>query len=208
MSATSSNDKSTTRKSPQRRAIFQFLFGGLFPVIGFTVVEEYYGPIWGIITGMAFGLGEMAWEFASTRHVSMITWVSNILILVLGGVSLVSQDGIWFKLQPALIEAAFAFGLIGSVAMGRPLMILLAQKQGQQLTETMTVFFRAVSFRLGVFFLAHAGLATWAAFKWSTTAWALLKGLGLTLSMLVYVFAEFFFLRRKVRRNPTSHPIR
>ena len=35
------------------------LFGGLLPVIAFTVIEERYGVIWGVISGMAFSVGEM-----------------------------------------------------------------------------------------------------------------------------------------------------
>jgi intracellular septation protein len=49
--------------------------------------------------------------------------------------------------------------------------------------------------------LAHAVLATWAALHWSTEAWALLKGMGLTVSMLIYMIAEVVWARVKIKRQ-------
>jgi intracellular septation protein len=58
-----------------------------------------------------------------------------------------------------------------------------------------------LTIRMALFFLFHAALATWAALYWSTTAWALLKGLGFTGSFILYMLVEVIFLRRKARRS-------
>ena len=88
-----------------------FIFGGLLPVLAFTLIEEYHGPVWGTVAGMIFGLGEIIYEKVRFKKVSTITWIGNAMILGLGGLSIISQDGIWFKLQPALFMLSLGYTL-------------------------------------------------------------------------------------------------
>src|SRR4051812_8922273 len=106
------------------KAQFKSLFlGGLLPVIIFTVIEEYYGTLWGLVAGMIFGVGEILWELYSRGKVDSMTWGGNGILLVLGGISLITQEGLWFKLQPALIEIAFAGILWGSLFLKKSLLL-------------------------------------------------------------------------------------
>lgn len=193
---------SPTNPKQQLRSL---LIAGLLPVIAFTIIEEKYGVLWGLVAGMVFGVGEIAFEWFRHKRVSGVTLAGNGLLLTLGVVSLLTQEGIWFKLQPALIEGAFALLLIGSVVWGKPLLVVLMQKQGvfEKVPVEAHGFLRArfagLTFRVGVFFGLHAAIATWAAFYWSTTAWATLKGLGFTLSLFAYMGLEMLLMRRQAR---------
>lgn len=180
-----------------KKAFLSFFFGGLLPVIAFTVIEEKYGTVAGIIAGMVFGGGEILWEAIAYRKVSAITWGGNALILILGAISLKANEGIWFKLQPSIMELVFAVVFIGSTLLGKPLLLSLAEKQGQKISEPMREFFPGLNIRIGIFFILHAALAAWAAFYWSTSAWAILKGVGFTVSFIVYMFAEMFWMRKR-----------
>lgn len=179
--------------------MLSFFFGGLLPVIAFTVVEEKYGTIWGIIAGMIFGGGEIIYEYFTQKKVSTITWGGNSLIIVLGAFSLFFKEGIWFKLQPAIMEFIFALVLWSSLLMKKSLLAAMAEKQGQQVPPIVEVFMKAMTFRIGLFLLFQAALATWAAFEWSTEAWALLKGVGFTGSFIVYMIFEAFYLRFRIK---------
>ena len=192
-----------TQNNP-KKFLRTFFLGGLLPVIAFTVIEEKYGTLWGIIAGMIFGVGEIIWELLTTRRVDPITWAGNGMLLVLGTVSLIAKEGIWFKMQPAIMEAAIAIALIVSVILKKPALIAMAQKQGQVIHPQMHGAFAGLTFRIGIFFAAHAALATWAALKWSTTAWAFLKGIGFTLSMVLYMAGEGFYLRHKAKKAPQA----
>ncbi|MCM2323974.1 MAG: septation protein IspZ [Oligoflexia bacterium] len=193
----------TRPPTSKKQALRALVLGGLLPVVAFTVIEESYGIVWGVVAGMVFGVGEIAWERLKVGRVSPVTYGGNGMILVLGGVSLLTQEGIWFKLQPALIEALMALALWGSVLAGRPLMSLMAEKQlPAHAAPAAVARFRSLmggmTVRFGAFFGAHASLATWAAFEWSTRAWGLLKGVGFTVSFLVYVLAEGLLLRYRI----------
>ncbi|MBC7372223.1 MAG: septation protein IspZ [Bdellovibrionaceae bacterium] len=184
--------------SKGKQAALSFFFGGLLPLIAFTVIEENYGVIAGLIAGMIFGVGEIVFELVKHRRVSTMTWIGNGLLLILGGVSLISSEGIWFKLQPALMEGAFALALWGSCVMRKPLLVVMAEKQGQTFPDAVKSKLFGVTWRTGFFFAIHTGLATWAAIDWSTTNWALLKGVGFTVSFVVYLGLEVFYLRHSL----------
>ncbi|MFZ3230639.1 MAG: septation protein IspZ [Pseudobdellovibrio sp.] len=180
--------------TPKSQALALF-FGGLLPVIAFTVIEEKYGTFAGLITGMIFGAGEIAYELIKNKKVSTITWIGNSMLLGLGVISLLSSEGIWFKLQPAILEFGFFIFLLASWFMKKPFMKMMIEKQNPMAPEFLKQRMGGMTFRLSFFFLAHAILATWAAFKWTSEQWVFLKGVGLTVSMIIYMFIEVFWAR-------------
>jgi intracellular septation protein len=190
-------------RGPGWKALF---FGGLLPVVAFTLIEDNYGTVAGIIAGLVFGLGEIIYELRTERKVSAITWIGNGLLLGLGGLSLISEDGIWFKLQPALFEIFFALALWGSLLMKKNILLLMAEKQGQVIPDILRKPMNGMSFRLGIFFIIQAALAVWAALYWSTQAWALLKGVGLTVSFVVWMAAEIFWIRFSIKKSSERIP--
>ncbi|WP_255490224.1 inner membrane-spanning protein YciB [Bdellovibrio sp. KM01] len=194
------------QNSAKSKAMAVF-FAGLLPVIAFTVIEDQYGTIAGLIAGMVFGVGEICFELYKHKKVQKITWIGNGLLLVLGGVSLISDEGIWFKMQPAIMEAAFAIALWVSWYIKKPLIVVLAEQQGQKLPEFMKTRMSGMTFRMGIFFAAHAVLATWAALHWTSNAWALLKGVGLTVSLIVYMLLEVLYIRRSAMKALTPEQI-
>lgn len=186
--------------SPKAQALGLF-FGGLLPVIAFTIIEEKYGVIAGLIAGMIFGAGEIIYELIRYKKVSTITWIGNGMLLGLGAISLVSSEGIWFKLQPALLEFGFFIFLLGSWILKKPFMKLMIEKQNPNAPEFLKERMSGMTFRLSLFFLAHAILATYAAFYWSTEAWAILKGVGLTVSMIFFMVGEILWARFQLGRQ-------
>ncbi len=153
---------------------------------------------------MIFGVGEILWELYSEKKVSGITLASNAMILALGGVSLFTQEGIWFKMQPAIMEAVFAIVLVISWLIKKPILLKLieAQQKKQQdqamnIPDVLKNGLSGMTLRTGVFFAVHATLAVHAALYWSNESWALLKGVGLTISFILYMFGEMLFIRLK-----------
>jgi intracellular septation protein len=189
-----------SQASPKAQAMSLFV-AGLLPVIAFTLIEEYYGTIAGLIAGMVFGFGEICWELFKYKKVQKITWIGNGMLLSLGAVSLISSEGIWFKLQPAVMEGIFAILCWGSLLLGKNLIVYLAEQQGQDIPDFLKIRMKGMTFRIGLFFAIHAALAVWAAFSWTTTNWALLKGVGLTVSFILYIIIEGLGMRSAVKKS-------
>jgi len=114
--------------SPQRSKMLRsLLFGGVLPIVAYTIVEEVFGILWGLVAGMVLAVGEILWEWKTRKHVDAITWTGSGILLTLGLVSLITSDGIWFRLQPAILEGIMGIGLLVSLAMGKPFLNLLAK---------------------------------------------------------------------------------
>lgn len=194
-----------SKAKSQALALF---FGGLLPVIAFTVIEEKYGTVAGLIAGIVFGLGEVLFETIKYKKVSAMTWIGNGLLFSLGGASLFLNDGLWFKLQPAIIEFGIFMFLSGSCFIKKPILKLMIEKQNPETPEFIKQSLSGITLRLSFFMLAHALLATYAAFFWSSESWALLKGLGLILSTILYMVLESLYLRLKIKRDADNnqHP--
>lgn len=192
----------TLSPGPSKKSqALSFFFGGVLPIVAFTIIEDNYGPLWGTVAGMIFGVGELFYEKVKFKKIATITWVGNGMILGLGGISIFTNDGIWFKLQPAILEAFFALLLWGSLIAKKNLLLMMAEKQGQQIPDILKVRFNGLTFRIGIFMATHSVLAVWAAFYWSTSAWAWLKGAGLTISFIAYMIIELIFIRKKIQRK-------
>lgn len=177
------------------------VFGGLLPVLAFTVIEEWKGPVWGTIAGLTLGAGEILYEWRKEGRVSSFTWTSNLFILVLGIIAIFTQEGLWFKLQPALLMLAMAGWVAVSSWRRAPLLVSLARKQNPEAPSEIFEFLKALNLRLGLFFLAAASLSVHAAWAWPTRAWALLKGAGLPILLLLYLTAEVALFRLRNRRR-------
>lgn len=199
----------TVPNKPQNTAR-ALILGGIIPVVIFTLVEEYYGTLWGLVAGMVFGVGEILYEKITRNKVDGITWIGNGLLIGMGAISLFTNEGIWFKLQPAIIEVFMAGLFIGSVLIRKPFLLMMAKKQNMFATvpdlvrEHMEKTFSGLTFRIGLFFLLHAVLATWAALHWSTRAWAILKGVGFTGSLFVYMGLEIVVMKLRMKQPPRS----
>jgi intracellular septation protein len=178
----------------------QLFWGGIVPLAAYALIENYYGLIWGLVAGLALGGFEIAYEYFKKQKVSRITLYSNALLFSMGIISLITNDGIWFKLQPALLELIITCVLWGALLYKVNPILWLVKQQGLTWPEELQKFSWYFSFRLGLFFLIHAVLAAYAAIYWSTEAWVILKGIGLTLSLIVYFVVELF-IQFKLRKR-------
>lgn len=177
-----------------------FLIGGILPIVAFTFIEDHYGVVAGLIAAMIFGVGELSYEYIRFKKIERITLIGNALVIGLGLLSLWSTDGIWFKLQPALLCLIFAGALIVSSFLKKPLLVGLARAQNAEIPELALVFMSSLNWRLGIFFIFQAALGTWAALHWSTTQWALLKGIGLPVMMFLYMIVEVLIFRLGLKK--------
>lgn len=181
--------------TPRQAAIRNFLLGGALPIAAFAIVEQLYGTMGGVIAGLVFGGGEMGWELWRLGRVQGITLLSNSLVLVLGLLSLWEDNGVFFKMQPAIFLLVFAAVFLGSAVLGKHFMVEAAKKQNPGLPPDLLERFRGVTVRVGFLFVALAALSAWSALHWTTAAWAALKGIGLPIMLGAYLVLEVLVIR-------------
>ena len=192
----------------------------LFPVILFFATFKYYGgnpegaaALVGSLLGSAVldvkqapillativvivaTMAQIAWVHFRHGKVDKMLWVSLVLVVVFGGMTLIFQDETFIKWKPTILYWVFA----GSMAFAtlvlkkNPMRALL----GEQLTLPDPVWTK-MTLSWIAFFLFMGALNLVVAFNFPTDTWVNFKlfgGMGL---MLVFVLAQGMMLSKYV----------
>ena len=171
---------------------------GFIPLFVFILIDEIWGTRAGLVAALVIGVAELGWIGYREKRFERFVLFDTLLLLVLGGISIVLDNDIFFKLKPGLIElilcAVLAFSAFSKVnllaLMGKRYLkdVELSSGQMQQMKQSMKWMF--------YLFLAHTLLVFYAAFYLSDAAWAFISG-GLFYILFGVVFL-FEFAKQKV----------
>ena len=184
-----------------RAQLLKKLLPGFIPLFVFIAADEIWGTKIGLFVAIAVGVAEMAYVAVREKRFEKFVLFDTLLLVVLGGVSILLDNDIFFKLKPGLIElilvavlAISAFSEVNIVGMmGQRYMkdVEFSTAQMQQMRQSMkSLFF--------IFFI-HTILVFYSAFFMSKEAWAFISG-GL-FYIIFGVYFLFEFLRQKKKQK-------
>jgi intracellular septation protein len=197
----------TAEPKPQGQNHF-FLISFL-PAIAYWYLEEKYPLRVAIAGGLILAVIEIALEKIVTKHVHKISVFNFFLILFLGGLSLLGDEGIWFKLQP-FFTGCFMGGYISYKAWRGQgilyeMMTMMPKPASAQSSGTIPEFLWApLERRLGFFMIIYGFFMGTLAIWFSTDLWTFFKTIGFYLSFGLYMLVEMFFLRTKLKQHMIS----
>ena len=168
--------------------------------IGLTAIGERLAPILlATSVAIAASVAQVSWLLALRRRVDTMLWVSLVLIVVMGGLTLWLQDPAFIMWKPTLLYWTFATTLAGSAWLLRRNLIRTLMGEQLQLPPAVWarlnaawVGFFAVMGALNLYVARHFDEATWVSFK-------LYGGIGL---MLLFVAAQGVWLSRHLPDTP------
>ena len=184
-----------------RAQLLKKLLPGFIPLFVFIAADEIWGTKIGLFVAIAVGVAEMAYVAVKEKRFEKFVLFDTLLLVVLGGVSILLDNDIFFKLKPGLIElilvavlAISAFSEVNIVGMmGQRYMkdVEFSTAQMQQMRQSMKSLF--------FIFLIHTILVFYSAFFMSKEAWAFISG-GL-FYIIFGVYFLFEFLRQKKKQK-------
>jgi len=170
---------------------------GLVPLLIFILADEIWGTMVGLYVALGFGITEFLFYYIKDRIVDRFILLDTLLLLLLGAVSIVFENDIFFKIKPALVEAillsVIAFSLWGPKnilkAMSERYMgeIRLDAMQEKSMRNSMIAIFLITAF--------HIILILFSAFYMSKEAWFFISG------GLYYIFFGAFFVFMIIRNR-------
>jgi len=165
------------------------LLPGFLPLIIFIVVDEIWGTRAGLLVAIFFGFSELIIILLKERRFDWFIIFDTALLILLGAVSLLTENEIFFKLKPAFINLIFCV-IIGLSAFSSKNLLLLYSKRyikdlpdDSRLHEEMRKTFRMIFW----LFLIHTLLIVYSAYYMSKASWAFISG------GLLYIMFAFFF---------------
>lgn len=179
---------------------------GLLPLFVFIAVDEIYGTEIGLYTALAFGLAELVFTRIREKRYDGFILFDTAFLVVLGGVSILLENAIFFKLKPAAIELVMCV-ILGAAA-ARPEILLHAMRERYMknmefnVTEQGIKSMRRMMTLLASVFLLHTALTVYAAFFMSERAWGFISGVLFYIIFGVIFAGQIITLKiRKIRYN-------
>ena len=177
----------------------QFFLISFLPAIAYWYLEENYSLQIALIGGSALAVVEITLEKIFTKHVHSISKFNFYLIVVLGAIAFIGNEGIWFKLQPFFTGIFMGGYLLFRVLTGTGLMVETMESMGREIPDKDA--FKSLERDLGVFMILYGIFMAFVAFKLSTSQWTFFKTIGFYIVSIFFFIVEMVILRRKVKKK-------
>jgi len=180
------------------------LLPGFIPLFVFIAIDEIWGTRAGLVAALVIGVAEMVWIWIKEKRFDRFVLFDTGLLFVLGSVSIVLDNDIFFKLKPGLVELILCAVLAVSAFSKLNIIGLMTQRymKDMELNEQQMAQFRKTMQLMFFVFLFHTGLVFYSAFYLSNEAWAFISG-GLFYIIFALVFGyEFIKQRLRLRKKP------
>lgn len=169
-------------------------------LLGSGAVAQSQAPILvATVVVMLATAAQIGWVWFRHGRVDRMLWISLVLVVVFGGLTLIFQDETFIKWKPTLLYWIFA----GSMAFAAAVLKKNAIRAmlGEQIQLPEPVWMR-LNLSWMAFFVLMGALNLFVAFNFSTDTWVNFKlfgGMGL---MLVFVLIQGVFLSRYLEDKP------
>ncbi|ODV13077.1 MAG: septation protein A [Rubrivivax sp. SCN 70-15] len=172
-----------------------------FMVSGGSVGAQQAPVLLATVVVIVATLAQVAWLKLRGRKVDTMLWVSLVLVVVLGGLTIWFHNETFIKWKPSVLYWAMGTALwLSPLLAGKNLLKVML---GEQLQLPAKVWHR-LNFAWVAFFAGMGLLNLWVAYSFSTDAWVNFKlfgGIGL---MLVFTIAQGLYLSRHIDETPRA----
>jgi len=171
------------------KELLKKMLPGLVPLLIFILADEIWGTKAGLIVAIAVGVAEFVFIRIRTKKNDGFILLDTALLILMGVVSIILDNEIFFKIKPAVIETILAVILGISVFSSRNLLLKMSSRyiKGIEFTDFQANMFKK---SLKVFFfmtLIHIVLVIISAFYMNNEAWVFVSG------PLFYIFFALYF---------------
>jgi intracellular septation protein len=170
------------------------------PALAYWLLETYSSLEVALAGGIGLGIIEMIFEKKFTGHVHSLSRLNVGLIVVLGMISLIAKEGIWFKLQPTFTGLSLSGVLFYKKIKGRSLLVDLLS-DFKQYPPLPANAYKMMEWHLALFMVCFSVFMVQVAFYQSTATWLFWKTGGFYLAFTTFMVVEVVYLRWHLRRK-------
>lgn len=178
---------------------------GLLPLFVFIAVDEIYGVEAGLYAALGFGVVELIFTWFRERRVDRFILFDTGFLIVLGGISILLENPVFFKLKPALLESVICI-ILGAAA-AKPEIFLKAmtgrymKNMELNVTNDGIKAMKKMMLILTLIFLLHTALTVYSAFFMSERAWGFISGVLFYIIFGVIFAVQMIVLKIRKKRD-------
>ena len=184
------------------KSFIKTLLPGLLPIFIFIIADEIWGTKIGLYVAISFGIIELIFRYIKTKKIEYFILGDIGLLLLLGGISIATENEIFFKLKPALIESILVVILSFSIFSPKNIVLEMSKRyiQSGQFNSLQQKTLRKSMLHILCITTFHILLIIYSAFFMSKEAWAFISGGLFYILFLGYFTIEFIRNKRKYTR--------
>ncbi len=169
--------------------LLKTILPGMLPLLVFILADEIWGTEIGLYIAVAFGVIQLIVIYFKEKKFDKFVFFDTLLIVIMGAISIILENDIFFKLKPAIIGLILVAILGISAYSPKNIMMKMSERylRGFEMNELQQkAMLRNIRIMFWIF-LAHTFLVFYSAFFMSKEAWAFISGV-----LFYLVFAGFF----------------
>lgn len=166
--------------------------------MAYWYLDEHYPVKIALIGGISLSVLEILFEKIYNKKVHALSQFNFFLILFLGGLSLMGDDGIWFKLQPAIsfwgVSVFFIYRLRAGSGVFSEMMEAMDQSK-----RPPDFLIKAMEVHMTYLFVLYGVLMAVLAIWFSTSVWVFFKTAGLYIILILFMGVQFFLNKKRMK---------
>tara|TARA_B100000925_G_scaffold8886_1_gene6351 strand:- start:14323 stop:14877 length:555 start_codon:yes stop_codon:yes gene_type:complete len=175
---------------------------GILPLVVFCILDTFLSVKKALIFALILAALEALYTYYTFGELDVVTGLSFLLLILLGGMSFYKESSIYFKFQPVVLSVFLGVYLLFTYFFSEPFFVVIIKKYGNLLMSNSLEIYESPhlrkmlidsTFTSGIGFLLHGAITAWAAVKLSNFWWLICRGVFFYLILfLSFLVARFF----------------
>lgn len=176
----------------------RFFFISFLPAIAYWYLEANYDLKTALIGGVGLAILELSFEKFILKHVHKISLFNFYLILFLGLIAYLGDDGVWYKLQPFFTGLVMGSFLIYKKIRNQSFMMETMKEMGNVPPVPPKVM-KQMEFHMAIFLLLYGCFMAAVTFTMTTEQWLFFKTAGFYIATAIFFIFEMILIRKSLR---------
>ncbi len=192
----------------QQLGLLKKMLPGLLPILIFIIADEVWGTQVGLIVAIIMGIVQLVYFAIKEKRIEKFVLMDTLLIIAMGGISIILKNDIFFKLKPVIIEGILAAFLAFSLFSKHNIMLKMSERYmpDMEINEEQNKLMQKSIRNMLIILLLHIALTIYSAFYMSTEAWAFIST-GLFYILIFGYFGIEFLIKYLKNKNTEFLPI-
>jgi len=178
------------------------LLADFFPILLFFIAYEMYDIY--IATAVAIGssAAQVAYNHIRYKHVEKMQWITLVLLVFFGGLTLLLRDPDFIKWKPTVVNWLFAIVFFGSMFIGEK---SLLQRMMDHAVSLPPNIWLKLNYLWITFFIGIGLLNLYVAFNFAEDIWVKFKLFGMLGITFIFIIGQGFYIAKYVQEtNPAE----
>ena len=171
-----------------------------FPILLFFIAFKLYDIYVATAVVIVATILQVGFSWYKHRKVETMQWITLILVVVMGGLTLILHDEQFVKWKLSIIEWLFGGAFLGSQFIGKKPFI--ERMMSSQLTLPATIW-KVLNLCWAAFFIGVGCLNVYVMFNYDTNDWVTFKTFIVPAMMATFIVVQMIFLYKHLPDSET-----